>query len=118
MALIVGACGGNGVGASKDYAEAWPFTVSGGTLRCDGPGWVTFETGGETYAINGLASGRAPEEGWRDIDDIWANAPDVAGFGIKKDIGPIIDDGLMLCEDGGGSMNVSGTPGGDRKGSR
>ncbi len=36
-----------------------------GTLRCDGPGWVTFEANGTTYALNGMAKGHGenPENG-------------------------------------------------------
>ena len=114
LALLSAGCGGAGGHAaprSKDYGDFWPFTVRSGTLNCDGPGWVTLETGGETYALNGLASGRAAREGWRDLNEIWANDADVAGFGIKKSMGPLIDDGLALCNEGGGSMSVSGTSG-------
>ncbi len=97
--------------AAKDYGADWPFTVSEGTLRCDGPGWVTFESDGVTYAINGLASGHADEEGWAEPDEIWANDDDVMGLGFKKSMGPIIEDGLALCDSGEGSMQVSGVPG-------
>lgn len=114
LSLLPASCGGDAGGdneISKNYGNAWPFTVSSGTLSCDGPGWVTFTRADETYAVNGLASGHAPEEGWQEVDEIWANDPDVAGMGMKKDIGPILDDGLKLCEDGGGSIQVSGIPG-------
>ncbi len=101
---------GSGGAAGKDYGAVWPFTVSGGTLRCGGPGWVTLDAAGNTYAINSLAAGQASAEGWHDVHEIWATDPD-AGIDIKKNIGPIIDDGLKLCDDGGGAMNVSGKPG-------
>ncbi len=97
--------------AAKDYGADWPFTVSEGTLRCDGPGWVTFESAGVTYAINGLASGHADQEGWVDSDQIWASDDEDLGLGLKKNMGPIIDDGLALCDSGEGSMEVSGVPG-------
>jgi hypothetical protein len=44
-----------------------------------------------TYAVNGLAEGSGK---YANIDSIWADAPG----GLKKNIGPLIDRGLQLCE--------------------
>lgn len=72
--------------------DAWPLTVEEGTLACSGLGAVTFNAGGMTYAVNGLAQGSTdlPE-----IDVIWADDP--TGAAPKKDIGPLIERGLALC---------------------
>jgi hypothetical protein len=72
--------------------KQWPLTVDSGTLSCDGSdgvGSVTFETGGKLYAVNGLAR----QDGYADITPIWAKA----GYGLRKNIGPLIDRGLKLC---------------------
>lgn len=97
VALLLTACGSSsGSGndrevAASDYGDEWPLTVESGTLRCDGDS-VIFETGGTEYAVNGLADGR----GYADIDPIWAPAPE--GGGLKLNIGPLLDDGLELCQ--------------------
>jgi hypothetical protein len=109
--IAVCACGSSRVASSKDYGASWPFTIRSGTLRCQGPGSVTIETDDKTYAVNGVASGYAADKGWADVNDIWANGPDVAGFGMKKDLGAVIEDGLALCDGGEGSLAVSGEPG-------
>ncbi|MDP1820676.1 MAG: DUF2511 domain-containing protein [Acidimicrobiales bacterium] len=56
---------------------------------------VVFVREGVTYALNGLARGSAEENGWREIDEIWRDNPDIPG--TKVDIGPLIDRGLDLC---------------------
>ena|SRR5437660_8134727 len=91
-----GTSGGSDVAGSSvqvtraDFGDAWPLTVDGGTLACEGAGAVTFTVGGTTYAVNGMASGNGQ---WPDIDPIWAKGSDTP----KKDIGPLIDRGLQLC---------------------
>jgi len=73
--------------------EDWPLTVDSGTLRCEGDA-VTFETtDGDIYAVNGTAKTTTD---YPDIDAIWADDPALAG--LKKNIGPLIDQGLKLCE--------------------
>ena len=78
------------------YGEAWPLTVSGGTLRCDEPDLVTFTTDdGARWSLNGPARANG-RRGWiDDIEPIWKDAR-VAG--TKADIAPLIDDGLTLCK--------------------
>lgn len=71
----------------------WPLTVDEGYLWCRGGGEVYFTTtDGTNYAVNGLARTFSQ---YPQINPIWAEDPAVHGF--KKDIGPLIDRGLQLC---------------------
>jgi Protein of unknown function (DUF2511) len=84
-----------------DYGNDWPLTVESGTLRCDPPSAVTFTTeNGTTYWINGTAASMADGNGWLDVEPIWADDPDPTyeGLDLKINIGPLIDDGLTLCD--------------------
>jgi hypothetical protein len=89
-----------------DYGSDWPLTVEAGTLRCEELGAVTFTAeDGTTYWLNVHAEEfwdnpdaeeMAEERGWRSLDAIHAN-----GYGSpagKVSIGPLVDDGLALCE--------------------
>lgn len=78
------------------FSEPWPFTVEDGTVRCFPGSAVVFVTGGEIHAVNGLARGRAENEGWLEVEPIWREDPDMPGTRIN--IGPVIDLGLSLCE--------------------
>jgi len=55
-------------------------------------GKVTFVVDGKTYGVNGTA--RADQDNL-DIQMLWADAETA---GLKKDISPLIDEGLKLCE--------------------
>jgi len=101
-ALSLAACGSSadppgGLKISKgELGDAWPLTVSSGTLYCTGKhgvGAVTFRTGGKTYALNTAASGQGLG---RDITSIWANDP--KNTGMKKAIGPLITKANTLCK--------------------
>lgn len=84
-----------------DYGNDWPLTVESGTLRCDPPSAVTFTTEDRTtYWINGTAASMADGNGWLDVEAIWADDPDPTyeGLDLKISIGPLIDDGLTLCD--------------------
>jgi hypothetical protein len=50
-----------------DLGEHWPLTVEDGVLVCDQLGAVVFESGGQRYAVNGMAKG----QGFPPIDVIW-----------------------------------------------
>jgi hypothetical protein len=95
--LLLGACeldasSGNSIEVSRaDFGTDWPLTVEGGVLACEGAGSVTFAAGGTTYAVNGMAE---TQDAGADIDPIWKDV----GGGLKKNIGPLIDRGLELCE--------------------
>jgi hypothetical protein len=81
--------------SKADFGDDWPLTVEGGLLSCRGGSAIVFGSGGDAYAVNGTARGRAADNGWLDIDAIWAPNPEIPG--TKKDIGPLIDLGLSLC---------------------
>lgn len=74
------------------FGDAWPFTVSEGTVRCVDSSSVVFDTGGRTYALNGTAKSQTE---FPDFDPIWAD--DSKALGTKKDIKPMIDRGSSLC---------------------
>ncbi|MFN8169291.1 MAG: DUF2511 domain-containing protein [Candidatus Nanopelagicales bacterium] len=96
------ACGGSSASGSStkevtkaDFGAAWPLTVDGGTLACNGSGGVgvvTITVDGTVYALNGTAKG---QKAGIDIAPIWAADPDIQG--AKKNIGVLIDEGLKLC---------------------
>jgi len=89
--------GPNEVRITKDdFGDDWPFTVDEGVLAGNGSGGigeVIFTVDGVTYAVNGTARGTGK---YTEIDEIWADDPELAG--LKKNIGPIIDRGLELCQ--------------------
>ena len=101
--VLLGACSGGQESASgmavsqAQYGDDWPLTVAEGTLRCEHGYAVTFEApDGTKYAVNGMATTWASQYGYKDIDPIWADAPD--GFAPMKSIGVLISDGLELCK--------------------
>lgn len=74
--------------------DDWPLTVEEGNLRCEPPSRVVFtDPSGHEWGVNGMAV----THGYREIDPIWADNPEIPG--LKKSIGPLIDRGLALCED-------------------
>jgi hypothetical protein len=84
--------------SSADLGDAWPLTVSGGTLRCEGPGAVSFITDeGIVYAVNGTGTAwsRANNLAWSDIDTIHSQDPSTGG---KAKLGRLIAAGLRLCK--------------------
>jgi hypothetical protein len=90
---------------SKDVSEAtwtdgaWPLTVPSGTLACTGgDDEVTFNTTGTTYGVNGTAI----SHGLPPIDPIWKAAADP---GPRADLGPLIQEGIKLCQSSAGSSS-------------
>lgn len=88
----------NSVSISQaDFGKSWPFTVNSGELYCIGAGngqpisAVVFATEDESYAVNGTAQAL----GYKQIDEIWRDDPEIAG--LKVNIGPIIERGLKIC---------------------
>ena len=75
--------------SASDYGDRWPLTVEDGILRCEGARAVVFIAGGRAYGVNGTAL----TMGYPEIDPIWA----VGEYAPRKDIGPLIGDGLALC---------------------
>lgn len=78
-----------------DYGDAWPFTVESGVIRCLTGERVVFESGGVTYAINGLARGAMEQQGWSDVGEIWRDNPE--GPAPKVSLDGMISLGLGLC---------------------
>lgn len=76
-----------------DYGDDWPLTVDEGILSCERGSAVVFTTDGRRYAVNGTAM---TLNLGADLDPIWA--PDPAGVTPKMNIGPLIGDGLELCD--------------------
>lgn len=82
-----------------DFGE-WPLTVKSGVLQCEEEivssfvvQRVTFTTpDGTVYAVNG----HALDAGYPDIKPIWKKDP--GSYGLRVNIGPLIDRGLRLCE--------------------
>jgi hypothetical protein len=84
----------------KEYGEDWPFTVEQGTLRVEHRRiggrdlvGVVFEAEGQSYALNGWAAEWGLGD---DIHPILALDPRLKGYGVRKDIGPIVNRGLSL----------------------
>ena len=75
----------------RDVGSDWPLTVSSGKLKCTKKA-VTFIDGATIDALNGAANELSYAI---DGAPIWAADP--AGAGLKKDISPLIDRGLTLC---------------------
>jgi hypothetical protein len=87
--------------SSADLGDAWPLTVSGGTLRCEGPGAVSFMTDeGIVYAVNGTATewSRTNNLAWSEIGEIQAEDPATGG---KMKLARLIAAGLRLCNAAG-----------------
>jgi uncharacterized protein DUF2511 len=83
--------------SSSELGKAWPLTVPGGTLRCEGPGAVSFEADeGIVYAVNGVGVdwSRTNNLAWNDIASL--RAEDVTAGG-KMTLEPLIGAGLRLC---------------------
>lgn len=78
---------------SRDLlGDAWPLTVDDGVLACRDQA-VVFTSGGTVYAINGTAKQRGD---YADIAPIWADHPTIEG--LKKDLSPLLERGLALCQ--------------------
>jgi hypothetical protein len=81
-----------------EFGKKWPLSVPSGLLRCEsfGPelGEVIFTApDGTEYGLNGTAQ----DGGYPPIDPIWLYEPGMKRYGLKINIGPLIDRGLALC---------------------
>lgn len=96
LVLPLAACGGGNelhdVNAEKLGDGVWPLTVDEGQIDCIGRGRVTLIADGETYALNGLASGAGDGQA---IDAIWLDDPDVPG--LKVPMGDLTAYANDLC---------------------
>jgi hypothetical protein len=89
-----------GLLVSSDVGEDWPLSVPYVIVRCTertlGGRLLQLVTltapDGAEYAVNGTARDHT---GLRDVDPIWAPNPDVEG--LRIDISPVVDAGLVRC---------------------
>lgn len=80
-----------GLVTRAQFGDRWPLTVDSGVLRCEAGHAVVFTApSGRDYGVNG-AAGNYP-----DISPIWADSG--VDYAPKKDIGPLIQAGLALCD--------------------
>lgn len=80
------------------YGDAWPFTVDSGELRCEGAlgtRTAVFVADGRTYALTARTQAQRLGE---DIAPIWAELEFDAAPEARKDLQPIIDRALALCD--------------------
>ena len=102
---IVGECSGpdNSVTVKEsDYGSRWPLTVPEGMLTCERGGNVFLTVDDKHYGVNGTGAiyvRRNYPNSYRDIRAIWKDNPDPDAVGPKVSIGPLIRDGLNLCDD-------------------
>ena len=81
-----------------EYGEDWPYTVESGRLYCDPPGSaVVMESGGQAYALNGRAMGKAAERGYLNARET-ITLRDENGYFTIGDTSRIIQRGLAMCE--------------------
>lgn len=90
---------------TKKDLKIWPFTVDSGVLKCENGLYITFETGGKVYGINGAAV----TNGGRNIEEIWAinekQKKELMNLGVSEknatsriDISEVLDLGQKLCK--------------------
>lgn len=102
VALLVAGCGGGsgptstipGEVSEAELGGRWPLTVAYGTLSCDGYSVVFTAPGGTRYGLNGTAQDQL---GLPPIDPIWRYQPGMKRYGLRVDIGTLIQRGLALC---------------------
>ena len=83
--------------SSKDYGDAWPFTVDSVDLMCDGPSpkALARTADGTVYALNGSARTQAKSRGWADGQDITKPNPSMPA--IKMDYSNFVQIAQDLC---------------------
>ena len=83
--------------SSKDFGDAWPFTVDSVDLLCDGPSpkALARTSDGTVYALNGSARSIAKSRGWADGRDITKPSPTMPT--IKMDYSDIVQIAQELC---------------------
>lgn len=103
MLVLLYSCGPDGKKITKqEYGEKWPLTVNEGYISCHNSA-IVFECNDKLYPVNGTAKSRYDTNSkYNDISEIWAYDDELNRLdGIqkyKKDITPIIEAGLKICE--------------------
>ncbi|WP_460053103.1 DUF2511 domain-containing protein [Pseudomonas sp. H1_A05] len=83
--------------SSKDYGDAWPFTVDSVDLLCFGPSpkALARTSDGTVYALSGSARSQAKDRGWSDGQEITKPNPTMPS--IKMDYSDIVQRAQALC---------------------
>lgn len=83
--------------SSKEFGDAWPFTVDSVDLMCDGPSpkALARTADGTVYALNGSARTQAKSRGWADGQDITKPNPSMPA--IKMDYSNFVQFAQDLC---------------------
>lgn len=83
--------------SSKEFGDAWPFTVDSVDLMCDGPSpkALARTADGTVYALNGSARTQAKSRGWADGQDITKPNPSIPV--IKMDYSNFVQIAQDLC---------------------
>lgn len=83
--------------SSKDFGDAWPFTIDSVDLLCDGPSpkALARTADGSVYALNGSARSIAKSRGWADGQDITRPSPTMPT--VKMDYSNIVVLAQDLC---------------------
>lgn len=84
--------------SAEQFGDAWPFTVEEMHLSCF-PGDALVVSDAETgvmYPLNGVAKAKAGALGLEPVEKVWREDPDIAG--AKLSLGPVIEQGLLLCK--------------------
>jgi len=83
--------------SSKDFGDAWPFTVDTVDLLCDGPSpkALARTSDGTVYALNGSARSIAKTRGWADGRDITKPSPTTPA--VMMDYSDIVRIAQELC---------------------
>lgn len=88
--LLLAACQPGVQVTREEYGPAWPFTVERGYVDCH-DGAATFRSNGIEYQLNGTAMTR----GYRPLESIWRENPDIPGTRIG--LGDILERALKEC---------------------
>lgn len=74
--------------------DDWPLSIEEGILTCSAQREILLTTSQGTYAVNGTARGRMEENRWKDINEVTVEG---SAPGLIKDLSPLLDVGLALC---------------------
>lgn len=96
-AIVLSACesGGHEITKSR-YGSAWPLTVDSVTLHCENSAVWVERPGGTQYPLNGVAEMRLRDA--QPLERIWRYDHARGGAPYRISIGPLIQDGLALCD--------------------
>lgn len=78
----------------ETMGDDWPLSIDEGILTCTDKREVILIASSGTYAVNGTARTVMEARRWKDIRDITLPG---AVEGLTKDVGPLLDVGLALC---------------------